>query len=53
MAQEMLIPMTPKTQAGPSVVTGVTGVTGVIGKNESRGFCCRRRCSEPIMGCLL
>ncbi len=50
MAQEMLIPMTPKTQAGHSVVTGVTGVTG---KNESRGFCCRRRCSEPIMGCLL
>ena len=24
----MLLPMTPKTQAGPSVVTGVTGVTG-------------------------
>ena len=50
VAQEMLLPMTPKTQAGPSVVIGVTGVTG---KRELSSSRVGVQCSEPIMGCLL
>ena len=50
MSQQMLLPMTPETQAGPLVVTGVTGVTG---KLRVIVFQCCRRCSEPTMGCLL
>ena len=50
VSQEMLLPMTPKTLAGPSVVTGVTGITG---KMRVVVFRFRRRCSEPVMGCLL